>query len=94
MTVFELKQDLCKKYIKEEKINIAKAFMGITKDCPVKTNTTVCYENKMVHKLSTSSIRLLPMTIVDKSPLLFYVNIVHDTGRSCFEGEYQFIKKN
>lgn len=94
MTVYESKKNICDGDNKNQMLKLSKAFLGIENGCPIKAEKVVCYKNKKIMKLTKSSIRLLPSTAIDKSHSFFHADIIHDTGKSCLEGEFQIVNKN
>lgn len=94
MTVYESKKDICDGDSKSQMTKLVKAFLGIENGCPIGADKVVCFRNKKIMKLTKSAIRLLPSTGIDKSRSFFHADIVHDTGKSCFEGEFEVLNKS
>lgn len=90
MTVFEKSSELC-----SERSEIARtglALVGIVDKCTVAANMTKCYANEKMFTLSKSTIRLMPSFMLGKSFFTVRVDISHDSGKSCFEGDF-IVKK-
>lgn len=91
MTVFEKSSELSSE--RSEMARIGLAFVGLTDDYTQAANMTKCYKNQKFLTLSKSFIRLMPSFMLGKSFYSVRIEITHDTGKSCFEGDF-IVKKS
>lgn len=88
LTLYESKGDLCG--IKSVLVKGAFSAVGLANKCAYDKNTILCVNNEPVLKLTESAKKLLPTTLINKTPIEMLIQVTHDTGRSCFNVSYIF----
>lgn len=90
MTIFEKSSELCSE--RSEMARTGLAFVGMVDGCTEAANKTKCFANQKAFTLTKSLIRLLPSFMLGNSFYSVRVEMAHDTGKSCFEGDF-IVKK-
>lgn len=85
--------DLCDNKPKPDMIKSHIFSLGIPYRCPVKDNSTFCYKGNKVMTFSSATQRMIKFFASTRS-VKFRINIKHDTGLSCFEGDARVVKIN
>lgn len=94
MTIFEKSFDLCSQTDQNNKIvKIILAAISMPRKCPIKEETTFCYNQEKIMTLSKSSGRILGIIGSGQRGTHSELVIAHDLGRSsCFYEEHEVTK--
>lgn len=88
--VTKMKGDLCNEKSLSDFMKIIISYLGIPFNCSVESPTVYCYEkDKIVTSFSETTKKLFPLFSYQEKESFTRIEIVHDTGSSCFE----FVKK-
>ena len=91
--VYEWKGNLCTK--NSEIPNLQKSmfyYYGIPLVCPRLNRSIYCTSNEKITTLGKGTKRLFPM-FASNAGVTVKVDIVHDTGKSCFESFIEVVKR-
>lgn len=95
MSLFNQKFDSCAKHsasdISSDLIKTSMALFGIPPKCPITKTGIFCYHEK-VFTHSKAIVRLMKL-LPDATKIRIRVNITHNSGNSCFEGEARITRK-
>jgi hypothetical protein len=94
ITVFDLKIDLCKTKKLRQTIRVGLGLFGIPLKCPIKEKQSFCYNNTKVAEITANDEKFLPLLFSTNQDFSVDLRIDHDTGTSCFQGEFNIGKKN
>lgn len=87
-----LKFDICDKKPIAELSKFTIAYFGIPLSCPACSNSTHCYKNEKLIKFGANTQRLF--SVFGQSPgVLLRMEVVHNSGNSCFEAFTKISKK-
>lgn len=91
--IHELKDfDICSK-IQKPSLKILKGFLsalGVPKTCNITKNQTICFKDSIIAKISLSVLEMIAKP--DKKATTVKMVIDHDTGKSCFDAQYNVVK--
>lgn len=87
------KADLCSKKPKPELIMLLIAYFGIPLSCPFTSDRLTCFKDEKIVTFTGSTKKLLSLFGTSPSGVVLKFNIVHDTGKSCFEASGKVVKK-
>lgn len=91
--VHEIKDfDICLKS-KRKSIEILKGFlvgMGVPRSCNIIDNQTSCSKTASIIKVPLTILEVI--TKIDAKPATMKMLIDHDTGKSCFDAQYEIVK--
>lgn len=72
-----------------------KALMGFkTGQCSIEENTTSCFRNEKIFKLSQAAVRVISIAAIDQYARDFTIKVNYGAKKSCFESQYLFKRKN
>lgn len=91
-TIFESSFQICDKKTKvKEMQKLMLSIFGIPSRCPITTSQTFCYNGTKIVTFSGATQRFLPIFFGEGMDAVVKVNVIHDTGTSCFEAELSVI---
>src|SRR4051812_8453707 len=92
MTFYESKTDICDKKKPSQMIALSLAQLAVPPGCPINSEKVHCLNNKKIFTFSASSQRILASFAITSPVSTLRVNIDHDNGKSCFEGQGKVVK--
>jgi hypothetical protein len=85
--------DPCEKNKKYPKVvNIMMALFGIPLTCPMKENNNFCFNGTKVATLDDRMKKTLSVVLSNGKDITVKFLVTHDTGSSCLEANFDFIK--
>lgn len=84
--------DFCTQKRNNDALKVALAFIGLSNQCSFQAETIKCSSNEKIITLSKSMKKLLPTFTIHKDPIYIHADIAHDTGKSCFDSEVNFVR--
>lgn len=92
MTVFERKTDICDKKRRIDMVKLPLAQFGIPNQCPITSNFTYCCSNEKILTFAESTQKMISAFPTFGREYLVRAVITHDTGKSCFETDFEVVK--
>lgn len=93
VTVFDLSYNPCQPTKMLPFMKISCGMFGIPMKCPIKRAQKFCYNGTKVSTLTKTAEKFLPLLLAINEDFKAEITVTHDTGISCFQGEWN-IKKN